>query len=149
MSASNRRKKQNGENNEQNLKDKIRQTVRDICNQEAAGLGVTPTSDFISSLTDLVYEHVETTGSLLEEFANHAKRTTIAIEDVKLLARRNEDLKTFIHNFAEDLEKRKKSRAKSSKSVKTKRIVDQQQSCGESTEHDVNGDDGDDEWEDS
>ncbi|CAG8489560.1 9051_t:CDS:2 [Acaulospora colombiana] len=134
MSASNSRKKQN-ENDKQSLRDKINQTVRDICNQEAKILNVTPTSNFISSLADLVYEHVETTGSLLEDFAHHAKRNTIAMEDVKLLARRNEDLETLINDFAENLEKQNvKSRAKSSRSVKAKGNSDRQQSCGESTE---------------
>ncbi|CAG8563733.1 hypothetical protein C2G38_2210685 [Gigaspora rosea] len=115
------------------LKTELWQRVYDICQQEADYLKVIPTHQFVSALTDLVYKQAETSAMNMENFAkyerkkkkngticliflfaitlkfylqfknSHANRTTILMEDVKLLTRRNEDLNEMINNFAEHI----------------------------------------------
>ncbi|CAG8768933.1 21911_t:CDS:2, partial [Dentiscutata erythropus] len=89
------------------LKPELWQRVYDICQQEAEYLKVIPTHQFVSALTDLVYKQAETSAMNMENFANHANRTTILMEDVKLLTRRNEDLNEMINNFAEHINEKR------------------------------------------
>ncbi|KAJ2221410.1 MHF histone-fold complex component, partial [Coemansia sp. RSA 485] len=47
---------------------------------------------FVDALSQVVFAQAETVGADLECFAKHAKRAKISTEDVKLCARRNDDL---------------------------------------------------------
>ncbi|GAA5916876.1 CENP-S family protein [Sporobolomyces salmoneus] len=47
---------------------------------------------FVASLSELVFQQALSMGKDLESFAKHAGRTTVNVDDVKLLARRNEPL---------------------------------------------------------
>ncbi|CAG8551796.1 4958_t:CDS:2 [Funneliformis mosseae] len=73
----------------------------DMANAEE--LNVIPTQLFIASLTEMVYKQAETFAINLENFANHANRSTISMDDVKLCSRRNDELKTYISNFANSI----------------------------------------------
>ncbi|CAG8689039.1 13469_t:CDS:2, partial [Racocetra persica] len=99
------------------LKTTLWQRVYEICQQEAEYLKVIPTHQFVSALTDLVYKQAETAAINLENFANHANRTTILMEDVKLLTRRNEDLNEMINNFAKCIDEKHGERIAAAKSI--------------------------------
>ncbi|CAB4389512.1 unnamed protein product [Rhizophagus irregularis] len=89
--------------NREFLKAATWQIVNDICNEEADELNVIPTQQFIASLTELVYKQAEKLATNLENFANHANRSTISINDVKLCSRRNDELNTHINEFANSI----------------------------------------------
>ena len=62
---------------------------------------VNATPQFIGALTELVWAQIESAAVDLESFAKHAGRKTIAVEDVLLLARRNEDLERLLKDAVE------------------------------------------------
>ncbi|GES89132.1 centromere protein S [Rhizophagus clarus] len=109
MSNNNQRKIQNREF----LKAAIWQIVNDICNEEADELDVIPTQQFIASLSELVYKQAETFATNLENFANHANRSTISINDVKLCSRRNDELNMHINEFANSIVEQRVTRSSS------------------------------------
>lgn len=70
-----------------------------MVDEECMSLNTNATPQFIAALTELVYSQTETLALDLECFANHAKRTMISTEDVKLCARKNEGLEAVIADF--------------------------------------------------
>ncbi|RIA92602.1 kinetochore component CENP-S-domain-containing protein [Glomus cerebriforme] len=95
----------------ESLKATIWQIVNDICNEEADELNVIPTHQFIASLVELVYKQAEMFATNLENFANHANRSTITINDVKLCSRRNDELNTHISEFANSIIEQRATRS--------------------------------------
>ncbi|ORY93417.1 kinetochore component CENP-S-domain-containing protein [Syncephalastrum racemosum] len=77
---------------EQELKVAVWHTVERIAKAEAQKSGKQVTPDFVASLSNVVFEQISTMALDLEAFAKHAKRSTISMEDVKMCARRNDDL---------------------------------------------------------
>ncbi|KAI9492647.1 apoptosis-inducing taf9-like domain protein [Zychaea mexicana] len=93
---------------QQALKFAIWQTVDQIVQQEAQKIGKTVSSEFVTSLADVVYEQTGTMAKDLEAFARHGKRSTISMEDVKLCARRNDSLYELICQYATEISRRRK-----------------------------------------
>lgn len=62
-----------------------------ICAEEKSE-GPTFSKRTISLLGDLVYRQTETAAVDLQLFARHAKRTTVTMEDVKLISRRSDTI---------------------------------------------------------
>jgi len=86
---------------QERLKSGIWYTVGQIVDEECMNLDTNATPQFIAALTELVYAQATTLAQDLECFANHAKRSLISTEDVKLCARKNEKLEEVITNFIE------------------------------------------------
>ena len=57
-----------------------------------------------------MWTQLENTALDLESFARHARRSVINVEDVLLLARRNEGLETILRAFVEEGKKKKKQK---------------------------------------
>lgn len=76
---------------------------------ECLHLNTSATPQFIGSLTELVWTQIENTAADLESFARHAKRNVVRVEDVLLLARRNEGLEGILRDFVARLEGRKRA----------------------------------------
>ncbi|KAL1935412.1 hypothetical protein VTP01DRAFT_4552 [Rhizomucor pusillus] len=88
----------------QNLRTAIWYSVEQIAQHEADTIGKTLTQDFVASLADVVYKQIESMATDLEAFAKHnSKRSVINVEDVKLLARRNNSLHQLICETAEQI----------------------------------------------
>ena len=64
-------------------------TVSDICSELKSELGLEFSPEVVAALTELSLEKNRRSAEDLEAFAQHAKRSTITVEDVKLLTRRN------------------------------------------------------------
>ena len=79
---------------EQELRAALGLTVSDICSELKSELGVEFSPEVVAALTELTLEKNKRSAEDLEAFAQHAKRSTINVEDVKLLTRRNPALVT-------------------------------------------------------
>ena len=73
----------------QELRAALGLTVSDICSELKSELGLEFSPEVVAALTELSLEKNRRSAEDLEAFAQHAKRSTITVEDVKLLTRRN------------------------------------------------------------
>ncbi|KAI9143912.1 putative apoptosis-inducing TAF9-like domain 1 family protein [Paraphysoderma sedebokerense] len=105
----------NVSSHEDRLKAAIHYAVGRICDDEADNLDVEITPHFIAALTEVVYKQIETMAIDVEFFAKHNKRTTISSDDVKLCARRNEDLYNKLSEFVGERTKQKEGSKKRKK----------------------------------
>ncbi|QKX55084.1 uncharacterized protein TRUGW13939_02176 [Talaromyces rugulosus] len=86
---------------EERFKSALWLAIGKIVDEETIELGVNATPQFIGALTEMVWAQIETVSQDLEAFAKHAGRSTININDVMLLARRNEGLESILRGFAD------------------------------------------------
>ncbi|KAL9635169.1 MAG: hypothetical protein Q9164_003635 [Protoblastenia rupestris] len=91
------------------LKSALWFSIGKIVDEETLKLGVNATPQFIGALTEMVWAQIENVSTDLESFARHAGRQTISVEDVMLLARRNEGLETVLEAY---VNKQKAGKAK-------------------------------------
>ncbi|XP_041945515.1 centromere protein S [Alosa pseudoharengus] len=104
----------------QRLKAAIHFTTGQICQTIAADCGSEFSRQTIAAIAETTYRQCDIFAKDLESFARHAKRSTINVDDVKLVSRRSTALSTYIQQKSEELasahqeqkEKRKKSSAK-------------------------------------
>ena len=80
---------------DQELKAAVGLTVSDICSELKSELGLDFSPEVVAALTELTLEKNKRSAEDLEAFAQHAKRSTVSVEDVKLLTRRNTALVTI------------------------------------------------------
>ena len=76
----------------QRLKAAVELIVGDLSGEVSEQLGVEFCRETIATLALITVGKIERSAADLESFANHAKRTTVTTEDVKLLTRRNTHL---------------------------------------------------------
>nr|XP_054748027.1 centromere protein S-like [Lytechinus pictus] len=84
----------------QRLKAAVHFTTGQICGELGEELDVTFSRQFISALAETTFKQMEIFACDLESFAQHAKRSTINSEDVKLLTRRSKDLNAHISTLS-------------------------------------------------
>ncbi|KAI9728043.1 MAG: hypothetical protein M1834_007857 [Cirrosporium novae-zelandiae] len=72
-----------------------------LVDEESINLNTNATPQFIGALTELVWMQIENVVGDVEMFARHAGRKTVAVEDVMLLARRNEGLEAVLRGFVD------------------------------------------------
>eukprot|EP00051_Salpingoeca_urceolata_P004213 m.63518 g.63518 ORF g.63518 m.63518 type:complete len:116 (+) comp13469_c0_seq6:532-879(+) len=77
---------------QQHLRAAVHYTVGQLLEHNEEEEGVTFSKLFAASLADLTYRQIGSWTADLEAFARHAKRSTVSPDDIKLLARRDEDL---------------------------------------------------------
>ncbi|XP_072464924.1 centromere protein S isoform X1 [Notamacropus eugenii] len=119
-----------------NLKASLHYTVGSMCQEAADAKGVRFTKSTIAAISEVTFRQCEHFARDLELFARHAKRSTINMEDVKLLARRSSSLLNYITEKSEEISRvnqeqkdKKKKKAeggskKSSKQAVTKMDID-------------------------
>ncbi|KAH8692285.1 putative apoptosis-inducing TAF9-like domain 1 family protein [Talaromyces proteolyticus] len=86
---------------EERFKSALWLAIGKIVDEETIELGVNATPQFIGALTEMVWAQIETVSQDLEAFAKHAGRSTINVNDVMLLARRNEGLESILRGFVD------------------------------------------------
>ncbi|WAQ80786.1 hypothetical protein PtA15_1A124 [Puccinia triticina] len=84
----------------QSLKAAVWYTVAQIAQEEEIELGRSMSEPFVASLTELVYAQAENLALELKAFADHAGRTTIREEDVKLVCRKSTVLQEMLDEEA-------------------------------------------------
>jgi len=78
------------------LKAAVELIVGDLSGEVSEQLGVEFCRETIATLALITVGKIERSAADLESFANHAKRTTVTTEDVKLLTRRNIQLTQYL-----------------------------------------------------
>ncbi|OLL26884.1 Centromere protein S [Neolecta irregularis DAH-3] len=99
-----------GENADENLPTRLKSSlwfaVGKIIDEVCMEQHTNATPEFIAAMTEMLWSQAESLSGDLENFAHHAKRNTINVEDLKLCCRRNEGLMEAI----EDHEKKTTSK---------------------------------------
>ncbi|MEE6485177.1 hypothetical protein FKM82_014196 [Ascaphus truei] len=87
----------------QRLKAAVHYTVGSLCKEVADDKEIQFSKQAIAAITEITFRQCETFAKDLEMFARHAKRSTINMEDVKLLARRSNSLMAHITKYSEEI----------------------------------------------
>ncbi|KAG9482487.1 hypothetical protein GDO78_011263 [Eleutherodactylus coqui] len=103
--------------NTKRLQAAVHYTVGSLCQEIANDKQVSFSKQAVAAISEITFRQCETFTKDLEMFARHAKRSTITMDDVKLLARRSRSLHAHISeqsneiaaNDREEKEKRKRS----------------------------------------
>nr|XP_020637869.1 centromere protein S isoform X1 [Pogona vitticeps] len=108
------------------LRAAVHYTVACLCEDVAQDKETQFSKQAIAAISEITFRQCEMFAKDLEMFARHAKRSTINVEDVKLLARRSSSLLCYITQKSEELtinnleqkeKKKKKSVSKKGRSV--------------------------------
>ncbi|XP_040182288.1 centromere protein S [Rana temporaria] len=117
-------------NRMQRLKAAVHYTVGGLCQDVAEDQEVQYSKQAIAAISEIAFRQCETFAKDLELFARHGKRSTINVDDVKLLSRRSRSLHTHISAYSEEIasnnqeQKGKKKKKKSVGAGKGKRPSD-------------------------
>ncbi|XP_042242725.1 centromere protein S-like [Homarus americanus] len=107
-------------NHLQTLKAAIHFTVGRICEEVGAELGLTYHRKVIATLSEITCSQLEHYATDVEAFSNHARRTTVSTDDVKLLVRRNPQLAEHIKEMTDSMEETRKKKGKRGRKPKIK-----------------------------
>lgn len=86
----------------QKLKAAVNLKVADLCTELESELGVKFTPEVVASLGYLALDKAQRSAEDLEAFAQHAKRTNVTGDDVKLLTRRNTNLHVHLASLQKE-----------------------------------------------
>jgi len=113
------------DNRFQRLRAAIELTVGDICAEVGAETGVQISPEVITTLAELAVDKNQRTAQDLEAFAQHAKRSNVTGDDVKLLTRRNPHLTAHLSSLTREQPARPKP-AKAAAKTKGKQKDDRE-----------------------
>ncbi|KAM9299677.1 centromere protein S [Gastrophryne carolinensis] len=110
----------------QRLKAAVHYTVGELCQEVAEDKQIEFNKQAIAAISEITFRQCETFAKDLELFARHAKRSTVNMEDVKLLSRRSRSLHRHITAVSEEIasQNQEKKRKKSSGGGKGQRRSD-------------------------
>ncbi|KZS14095.1 centromere protein S isoform X1 [Daphnia magna] len=83
----------------QRLKASLHFTMGKMCEEQETKTQISFDKNVIATITEILWQKIKLIAEDLEAFAKHGKRTTINLDDVKLLVRRNEDLKAILETL--------------------------------------------------
>jgi len=106
------------DNRFQRLRAAIELAVADICSEVSENTAVKISPEVATTIAELTVDKAQRSAQDLEAFAQHAKRSNITGEDVKLLTRRNPHLTQQLAALQKD--QPSKGRPTASKSSKVK-----------------------------
>jgi centromere protein S len=98
---------------EEQLKRALWLHIGRIVDAQTLSMGVNATPQFIAALMEATYAQIVNSGRDLESFAQHAGRERIQVQDVMMLARRNDGLKEVLNERVESLKKEKSRKQQS------------------------------------
>jgi len=95
------------------LKEAFHYTVGKMCEEQEMNTEVKFGKRIVSTINEIAWRQLKSISKDVEAFSKHGKRSTVNLEDVKLLVRRNEELKAKLEttatvNTEENKAKRKK-----------------------------------------
>ncbi|NXN96446.1 CENPS protein, partial [Rhinopomastus cyanomelas] len=118
------------------LKAAVHYTVGCLCGDVAEDKNVHFSKQTIAAISEITFRQCDIFAKDLEMFARHAKRSTVTIEDVKLLARRSSSLLKYITEKSEELAasnmEQKEKKKKKSIAAKGRRAEEQDVAVSES-----------------
>ncbi|XP_003228083.1 centromere protein S [Anolis carolinensis] len=114
----------------QRLRAAVHYTVGCLCEEVSKDKETQFSKQAIACISEITFRQCEMFAKDLEMFARHAKRTTVNVEDVKLLARRSNSLLRYISQKSEELAfnnlEQKEKKKKKAASKKGRRTSDEQ-----------------------
>ncbi|XP_067328784.1 centromere protein S [Anolis sagrei] len=115
-----------GSDETQRLRAAVHYAVGCLCEEVGEDKETEFSKQAVACISEITFRQCENFAKDLEMFAKHAKRTTINVEDVKLLARRSRPLLRHISQKSEELalnnleqKEKKKKKAASKKGRRT------------------------------
>ncbi|XP_075695450.1 centromere protein S isoform X1 [Rhinoderma darwinii] len=124
----------------QRLKAAVHYTVGSLCREVAEDKQVNLSKQAIAAISEITFRQCETFAKDLEMFARHGKRSTINMDDVKLLSRRSPSLYTHISACSNEIatsNQEQKERRKNKSIRAGKRRSDGDSAVAESEDHNV------------
>ncbi|XP_077295945.1 centromere protein S-like [Arctopsyche grandis] len=88
---------------QQKLRLTLQRDVQAICQEACQILELDIQDHAVDLIAELAWNNLQVYATDLEQFAKHAKRSTINTEDIKLLVRRNSTLKSYVTGCAENI----------------------------------------------
>ncbi|XP_070615431.1 centromere protein S isoform X4 [Erythrolamprus reginae] len=85
------------------LKAAFHYTVACLCEEVAEDKNIQFSRQTIAAISEITFRQCEIFAKDLEMFAKHGKRSTVNVEDVKLLARRSNSLLKYITQKSDEL----------------------------------------------
>uniref|UniRef100_A0A060SZ59 ARAD1A17798p n=1 Tax=Blastobotrys adeninivorans TaxID=409370 RepID=A0A060SZ59_BLAAD len=86
------------------LRTEVWAAVMEIVSQACEELDIDASTQFQTSLAEVVFKQALSLGQDLEGFARHAKRKTVNLDDVRMMCRRNSGLRRAIEQFITQLQ---------------------------------------------
>ncbi|KAM3922517.1 centromere protein S [Leptodactylus fuscus] len=124
----------------QRLKAAVHYTVGSLCQEIAEDKQVNFSKQAIAAISEITFRQCETFAKDLEMFARHGKRSTINMDDVKLLSRRSRSLHAHISAYSDEIaasnQEQKEKRKKKSLST-AKRRSDGDSAVADSEDHNM------------
>ncbi|XP_066522577.1 centromere protein S [Hoplias malabaricus] len=116
----------------QRLKAAVHYTAGKLCEQITADQERKISRQAVAAIAEITFRQCDIFAKDLEAFARHAKRQTVTMDDVKLLARRSSALSNYIQQKSEELalsnqelkEKKKNAAKRRSKSTEENEILE-------------------------
>ncbi|KAJ7998455.1 hypothetical protein DPEC_G00205120 [Dallia pectoralis] len=87
----------------QRLKAALHHTVGRLCQSLGENQQMEFSRQVIAAISETTFRQCDVFAKDLEDFARHAKRSTVSMEDVKLVARRSTALYDFIQRKSEEI----------------------------------------------
>lgn len=122
----------------QKLRAAVNLKVSDLCTELESELGVKFTPEVVATLGHLAFDKTQRSAEDLEAFAQHAKRSNVTGDDVKLLTRRNTNLHAHIASLQREVTSSKIGSGKHVKKL-TKRKDDNSDNVGDRNQATVSG----------
>lgn len=96
------------------LEDQLKRTlwlhIGRMVDAQTLAMGVNATPQFIAALMEATYAQIVNSGRDLQSFARHAGRERIQVQDVMMLARRNDGLREVLEEKVESIKTAKARR---------------------------------------
>ncbi|XP_059141449.1 centromere protein S-like isoform X2 [Physella acuta] len=108
---------------EQKIKASLYFSIKQIAKEVEEEMEVSISAPVLATLCESLVRQAECYALDLENFAKHAKRTTINVDDVKLLARRNSAMLEHLNSLSEEQLAQKNVSKPSKKSTKSKQTT--------------------------
>ncbi|XP_073513379.1 centromere protein S-like isoform X2 [Phyllobates terribilis] len=121
------------------LRAAVHYTVGGLCQEIAEEKQVAFSKQAVAAISEITFRQCETFAKDLEIFARHGKRSTISMDDVKLLCRRSRSLLNHISTHSDEIAaSNQEQKAKRKKSVTAgKRRSDGNSEVAESEDHNM------------
>ena len=97
------------------IKSALYYAIGKMCEQQLNEKKMTFTKGYLASLNQVVFSQGELIARDLESFCRHAKRTIVNMDDVKMVARRNENLTEILDECSKKITEEQKCKGKGRK----------------------------------
>merc|ERR1711890_168189 len=106
------------------IKSALYYAIGKLCEEEVKKNNMTFSKEYLACLMELVFSQCRSFANDLEAFSRHAKRTIINMDDVKLLARKNNKLIALLEEHGKKIVDEQKGKVRGRKRKAEQVIID-------------------------